>query len=58
MVENVCRWVWLGAVWDPDWQDPPPPCAPGHECASPVGNGAFVGQTVITDCVASGPGGD
>lgn len=56
--ENPCRYVWLGAVWDEDWSDPPPPCLPGHACGTPVGNGAFVGQVRICDCVTLNPGED
>jgi hypothetical protein len=53
---NACVWRWGGDGWYKDWTEPPPPCAPGHECAVPVGNGAFVGQTTTTDCVAQGGG--
>ena len=55
-MDNPCRWEWLGDDWYPDWSDPPPPCAPGHHCSKPVGNGAFVGQTLVTNCVPNGPG--
>jgi hypothetical protein len=53
---NQCVWRWLGDGWYKDWTEPPPPCPQGHTCAIPAGAGAFVGQTVVTDCLQLGEG--
>lgn len=55
-MENECRWRWLGDGWYKDWEEPPPPCQQGYECQVPAGVGTFVGQTVVTNCVAAGGG--